>query len=257
MRCIVIDVGNTSTTIARYVNGRISRVTAIRGGIRKVPEQCVVAVKEALKSGVDGVIMASVVPAVNARWKIMIKRETGVSLMLVTPDMKMDVKVDYPDPGTIGADRLANACGGAYRYGAPLIVADFGTAVTFDIITRDAAYIGGVIAPGLPLMTDYLNDRTALVPHVDLGGKVPAIGRSTVDAVRIGAQIGYRGMVREIVKYLQQSIGTDANLVATGGYSRWVLKDSNMPFKMDPYLTLLGLGRLFDLNFQACKEHCK
>jgi type III pantothenate kinase len=248
MRCVVIDVGNTSTGIARYDHGRVTRATHVRGGIRAAPDACAAAVRKAATGGVNGAILGSVVPAVNAAWRSLTRRELGCPLMMVKPDLAMDVRVDYPHPETIGADRLANACGGVVRHGAPLVVADFGTAVTFDIVTRDRTYVGGVIAPGLPLMTDYLFDRTALVPRVSLGGRCPRIGRSTEEAVRIGAQVGYRGMVREIVAYLGQSLGRGVHLVATGGYARWVLKGSGLAFTIDPTLTLFGLGRIFDLG---------
>jgi len=172
----------------------------------------------------------------------------GCKPLMVRAGIPMDVAVDYPKPKTIGADRLANAAGGVVKYGAPLIVADFGTALTFDIVTRDRCYIGGVIAPGLPLMTDYLHERTALLPHVAPGGVCPKIGRSTRGAIQIGAQIGYRGMVREIVGYLSQTLGDGVTLIGTGGFARWVLGGINMPFVIDPNLTLFGFGTIFERN---------
>jgi type III pantothenate kinase len=158
----------------------------------------------------------------------------------------MPVRIDYPRPETIGPDRLANACGGVARYGAPLVVADFGTALTFDMVTADRRYVGGVIAPGLPLMTDYLYERTALLPRLKLGGACPRIGRSTKGAMRIGAHIGYRGMVREIVNHLSRSWRTPPHLCATGGYARWAIQGLDMPFVIDPTLTLFGLGCIFE-----------
>jgi len=167
---------------------------------------------------------------------------------VVNSALKLDVRIDYPEPKTIGADRLADACGGVRRYGAPLIIADFGTALTFDIVTSACAYVGGVITPGLPLMTDYLYERTALLPRVELTGPCPAVGKTTQQAMRIGAQIGYRGIVREIVTYLQKTVEPDFKLVATGGYAAWALKDSGMPFVIDQELTLFGLGCIFEQN---------
>jgi len=134
------------------------------------------------------------------------------------------------------------------KYGAPLIVADFGTALTFDVVSPERAYIGGIIAPGLPLMTDYLYEKTALLPRVKAGGQVAGIGRSTREAIRSGAKIGYRGIVREITNELLKTLGRKTRLVATGGFARWVLADSNIPYLIDPTLTLFGLGRLFELN---------
>ena len=246
MRCIVIDVGNTSTGIARYTNGRISHMAHINGGIRRQPEACARALRRAAGGGVDGAVLGSVVPAVNAAWRALVRSEARVPLLVVGAGTRLQVRVDYPRPRTIGPDRLANACGGVVRYGAPLIVADFGTGLTFDIVTADRRYIGGVIAPGLPLMTDYLFERTALLPRLKLGGTCPRIGRSTKGAMRIGAHIGYRGMVREIVNYLRQSLPGKLHLCATGGYARWAIKGLDMPFVIDPTLTLFGLGCIFE-----------
>jgi type III pantothenate kinase len=248
MRVIVIDVGNTSTGVGLYDKGRISRVTHLKGGIAKQPEACADAVRKAARGTVNGAVLGSVVPRVNAAWKRLVRRELGCDLLVVKAGQPMDVTVDYPDPATIGADRLADACGGVRRYGAPLIVADFGTALTFDVVTPDCRYVGGVITPGLPLMTDYLYERTALLPRVELEGPCPAFGRSTQQAMRIGAQVGYRGIVREIVTYLSGSMNCAFKLVATGGYAGWALKDSGMPFVIDPELTLFGLGCIFERN---------
>lgn len=248
MRCIVIDVGNTSTGIGLYDNGAVSRVTHIKGGVAGQPELCAAAVRKAARGTVNGAVLGSVVPSVNSAWKRLVKRELGCELLVTGPGLSLDVTVDYPEPESIGADRLADACGGVRRYGAPLIVADFGTALTFDVVTPDKRYVGGVITPGLPLMTDYLFERTALLPRVALDGPCPVLGRSTQQAMRIGAQVGYRGIVREIVAYLRASTKHRFKLVATGGYAGWALKDSGMPFVIDPDLTLFGLGCIFDRN---------
>jgi type III pantothenate kinase len=248
MRTVVIDVGNTSTGIGLYDSGKVSRVTHIKGGIAKQPDACADAVRKASRGMVNGAVLGSVVPRVNAVWQRLIRRELGCELLVVKAGLPMDVSVDYPDPESIGADRLADACGGVRRYGAPLIVADFGTALTFDVVTPDRRYVGGVITPGLPLMTDYLYERTALLPRVELAGPCPKLGRSTLQAMRIGAQIGYRGIVREIVAYLCGSMGCEFKLVATGGYAGWALKGSEMPFVIDPDLTLFGLGCIFESN---------
>jgi len=246
MRIVVIDVGNTSTGIGLYDAGKISRVTHLKGGIAKSPEACAEAVRKAARGMVNGAVLGSVVPRVNAAWRRLILRELGCELLVVKAGLPMAVTVDYPAPETIGADRLADACGGVRRYGAPLIVADFGTALTFDVVTADLRYVGGVITPGLPLMTDYLYERTALLPRVELEGICPKLGRSTQQAMRIGAQIGYRGIVREIVAYLQSSLRCGFKLVATGGYAGWALKDSGMDFVIDQELTLFGLGCIFE-----------
>ena len=119
---------------------------------------------------------------------------------------------------------------------------DFGTALTAAVITKDRVWRGGVIAPGFPLMRDYLFERTAKLPRMKMGGRTPKIGRSTEEAMRFGALVGYRGMVREIVAELKRNFREDFRLVATGGFARWALKDAGMDFTVDPTLTLYGAG---------------
>ena len=150
MRMVVVDVGNTSTSIGLYENGRVSRVSRVKGGIKEEPERCAKALREAAHGeAVCGAVLGSVVPSVNADWTQLVQRELGgCRLLTVDATLPMDVTVDYPDPSSIGADRLAGACGGVRRYGAPLIVADFGTALTFDVVTPDRRYVGGAITPG-------------------------------------------------------------------------------------------------------------
>jgi type III pantothenate kinase len=180
------------------------------------------------------------IPFSNSNSKLQLKR--GGKVPLSNSNSKL--QLDYPKPETIGADRLADAAGAVSRYGAPVLVMDFGTALTAAVVTRDRVWRGGVIAPGFPLMRDYLYERTAKLPRMKLGGKCPRIGRSTEEAMRFGAYVGYRGMVREIVGTLADNFSTDFRLVATGGFAKWVLKDSGMPFTVDATLTLHGAGLL-------------
>ena len=155
--------------------------------------------------------------------------------------------MDYPYPERIGADRLADAAGGLARYGAPLIVVDFGTALNFEVVDARPAYVGGVITPGLPLMTSYLHEKTALLPKVTLGTmQTPAVGKSTEEAIALGAQVGYRGIVRELLAHLQRPFDGKAKVVATGGYAEWVLQGSDLEIEIDPTLTLFGLGKIFE-----------
>lgn len=245
MACIVIDVGNTSTSIGRYDGGAVSRITPIRGGIEN-PMRVEAALRRAGAPRADRAVLASVVPATTPRWRWLLDRLFGLETLVLTHKTPMPVGIRYPKPPSIGPDRLANACGASARYGAPAIVADFGTALTFDVLSADNHYVGGVIAPGLPLMTDYLYEKTALLPRVALDGDIEPVGTSTAGAMRIGARIGHRGMVREMVEYLRATIGADARLCATGGYARWALAGLDMPFHIDPDLTLFGLGTVHD-----------
>lgn len=252
MTSLVVDVGNTSTSIA-VMRGRHVRafahfpsrsaatVDGVRAAVGRLPPRAL--------RGVEVAVVASVVPAVNAAWRSGLKALMGRAPLFVSHRIELGVRVSYPRPGTIGADRLANASAAFELFGAPAIVADFGTALTFDILRSGGVYVGGVIAPGLPLMVDYLAERTALLPRIALTGPVGVVGRSTAGAMRIGARVGYRGMVREVVQHVSRGAGMrNARLCATGGYARWALAGLDLPFTIDPYLTLKGLARIAELS---------
>ena len=248
MRLLVVDVGNTSTAVGLWSDGRVSKVSHCDGGFEEAATAA-----SCLVPCVSCLAYVSVVPAVDAKWRAFARRQglrfhqvshCDFGKGLKTGDGRREgVTLDYPKPETIGADRLADAAGAVSRYGAPVLVMDFGTALTAAVVTKDRVWRGGVIAPGFPLMRDYLFERTAKLPRMRIGsGKAPKIGRSTEEAMRFGALVGYRGMVREIVAQLRRNFKCDFKLVATGGFAKWVLKDLDLPFVIDPTLTLYGAG---------------
>ena len=242
MKFLVVDVGNTSTAVGCWFRGRVSRVAHVDGGLRAA-----LAAAEPLAAAVDGIAYLSVVPKADAVWRAFARRRRIPFHQVTSADFaaaEQGLTLDYPKPETIGADRLADAVAAVDRYGAPVLVCDFGTAFTAAVVTADRTWRGGAIAPGLPLMRDYFCARTAKLPRIELGGKCPKIGRSTEEAMRFGALVGARGMVREIVEQLMRSFRTEFRLVATGGYASWVLKGLDMPFTIDPTLTLYGAGLL-------------
>ncbi len=249
MKCLVVDIGNTSTSIGIADNHSIIKQARI-----KQVDSTYTAIKDLIidlkgKEVLHGSIVASVVPDLNDRWARALKCAIKKDAIFVSHKINLGIDIEYPNPGSIGADRLVNAVAASKLYGYPAIVADFGTALTFDILSPDNKYIGGIITPGLPLMTDYLHEKTALLPHVELKGDVPSIGKSTEDAIKIGATVGYRGILRETVAHLKKVLGVEEiNLSATGGYAGWVLDGLDMPFVLEKDLTLIGLSYIFELN---------
>src|SRR5579862_2779676 len=217
---VLIDISNSFTKIAYADREAI-------GSVKKVPtpkltcESLAAALAPAPgRTAPKYVVLSSVVPEAEERIRPCLAQ---LGLIRVGPDINLGVGIDYPQPRTIGADRLANAASAVAFYGAPVVVVDFGTAVTFDIISSQRTYVGGVIAPGLEAMTDYLYQRTALLPRINLLEPVSAIGKSTKSAMLAGAVFGYRGLVKQIISEIKQELGARRlKVVATGGYAELI-----------------------------------
>jgi type III pantothenate kinase len=240
---LLIDISNSFTKLAFASPTKVGRAqriaTAKLNGafLRRFIKQ----------RKIDMFVVASVVPRKNRE---VAKAAATSRLLWLKSGVRLGVGIDYPIPKTIGADRLANAAAVAALYGCPAIVVDFGTAVTFDVVSERKAYIGGVIAPGLEAMTNFLYQRTALLPKVSLQEPRRAIGRSTIEAMRAGAIFGYRGLIGEIVARIkaERFPRRKVHVVATGGYARLIaakLKEINA---IHPHLTLEGMRIVGNLN---------
>ena len=238
---LLIDVGNGRTKF-----GLASSEDILERREHPTRELSPAAVREVVKGWqFESVVICSVVPKVLPAFREVF----GSQLIELRYDTPLGIGIRYPKPESIGADRLANAVALAHMHGAPGIVIDFGTAVTFDILSADKFYIGGVIAPGLRLMTDYLHERTALLPSVDLREPETAIGQSTEEAILAGAAIGYRGMVKGILEALKRELGgSDIRVVATGGDAEWIISGMGEDIVTDPDLTLHGLRLVGNLR---------
>lgn len=239
---LLIDIGNTAVKL------RLATAARLLGKTRRLPTAAVLApdgriaaLERTLASWRFGhAVMSSVVPEAA---RVLADALPGVSSIGVSTNTGIDLR-GYPGRKTLGADRIANMAGALARHGpGPLVVVDFGTAATFNALDARGRFLGGVIAPGLSVMRDYLPARGAQLPPVRLTGAAPtAVGRSTVAAIRAGALIGYQGLVREILGGLRQELGGEARVVATGGDARflaergWGLFDA-----VDPDLTFHGL----------------
>lgn len=201
------------------------------------------------------VVIASVVPD-SGDFLQATMAASGLPLLRIDHHSPLGVDIDFPDPASIGADRLANAAAVIALYDvAPAIVVDFGTAVTFDIISAKRAYIGGVIAPGLDAMTDYLHNRTALLPKIDLKEPATAIGKSTIDAMLSGAVHGYRGLVKGILDRVVAELNDidpqakPPKIVATGGYADLIAAGMPELEEVNEWLTLDGLRIIANHHF--------
>lgn len=194
----------------------------------------------------ETVVLSSVVPE---KGELIARMVAPARVLRIDAKTRLGIGIDYPKPGSIGADRLANAVSAAHFFGAPAVVVDFGTAVTFDIIDRARNYVGGVIAPGLEAMTDYLHQRTALLPKISLLEPPRAIGKSTREAMLAGAVHGYRGLVRQILFEIRRELrARSLRVVATGGYAELIAAGLPEIDAVQPLLTLEGLRLIANLN---------
>ena len=240
---LLIDISNSFTKLAFATSRKIAKPARIETA--KVTRAVL---KRFIRTRAPAiVVVCSVVPKKNSLIRSVLKRS---KILWLTPRIEIGVGIDYPDPKSIGADRLANAAAVAALYGFPAIVVDFGTAVTFDIVSAQRKYIGGVIAPGLESMTNFLYQRTALLPKLSLKEPRSAIGRSTIEAMRAGAVFGYRGLVREIIGRIESERFTrqKVQVVATGGYAELIAAQMPEIDAVHPNLTLEGLRIVGNLN---------
>lgn len=194
----------------------------------------------------SGAVACSVVPRATRALRDLLRDRFGLRPLLLTHRTLRGIGLDYPKPETIGPDRLANAIAVRHFFKAPAVVVDFGTAVTFDIVNARGCYTGGIIAPGLAAMTDYLHEKTALLPRIKIREVTSPIGKSTEEAMLVGAVHGYRGLVRELIAGLKRALNTrKLPVVATGGYAQLIANGVPEITAVRPNLTLEGLRLLW------------
>jgi type III pantothenate kinase len=239
MAWLLIDNSNTRT---KFALGDTDRLMAWRGVIPTA--EVSPASLASLMAGVEysAVMVCSVVPAKAAVLRDFF--EARCPLHFLGAQSPLGLAIDYPLPAQIGADRLANAAGVLSRHGAPAIIIDFGTAVTFDVISDQPAYCGGVIAPGLGAMSGYLPGKTALLPVIELEEPASAIGKTTEHAMQAGAVFGYRGLVREIITRIRSELSGTPKIIATGGDAALIARGVSEIDAVDPDITLDGLRQV-------------
>ena len=239
---LLLDIGNTHTHLGLANKTKVTRQTDFATGawVGKSAEKHLAAF--AGRSEIEGVAFCSVVPDVTSLVRPMVKRLWALSVLELTSKTIRGVGINYPRPESIGADRLANAVAVKALFGAPAVVVDFGTAVTFDVIDKRGDYVGGIIAPGLAAMTDYLHEKTALLPKIKIREVQAVIGKNTEQAMLIGAVHGYRGLIRELLSELKGELDSSRlPVVATGGYAALIASKLPEITAVKPLLTLEGL----------------
>jgi type III pantothenate kinase len=239
---LLFDIGNTNTHVGLANSKRVVRhadipTAAWLAGIGMKELRSFVS-----KTKLEGAAICSVVPRVTPRIQATVLDLWKLQMIVLTPATLRGVGIDYPKPETIGPDRLANAVAARHRFGAPSVVVDFGTAVTFDVVDSRGNYVGGIIAPGLAAMTDYLHEKTALLPRIQIREVKSLVGKSTEHAMLVGAVLGYRGLVRELIIELKRELKVKRlPVVATGGYAKLIAAKLPEISAVEMNLTLEGL----------------
>ena len=246
---LLCDIGNTNTHLGLASSRRVVKQADIPTAAWLDGTAMKLVAKFVARARLEGVAFCSVVPQATPFVRQTVEGRWGLHCLELTPRTLRGVGIDYPRPNTIGPDRLANAVAARHRFGAPAVVVDFGTAVTFDVVDRAGNYVGGVIAPGLAAMTDYLHEKTALLPRIRIREVRSPIGKSTEHGMLVGAVHGYRGLVRGLILELKRELKVHRlPVVATGGYAHLIASKLPEITAVDRLLTLEGLRLVWEAN---------
>ena len=251
---LVVDVGNTQTVLGLVIDGaldarwRIATDAMLTADEVRVKIAALLALEGHSWSDVTGVAVASVVPTLTAAYEELAERATGSAPLVVGPGVKTGLPVAYENPHEVGADRIVNAVAAIAEHGAPVIVVDFGTATTFDVVDAGGAYLGGAIAAGIETSAEALFRRAARLSAVDLEPPARVIGRSTRESVQAGLLLGEAAMVDGLVRRAWAELGVEGPVVATGGLAVRMAPLCETVTAVDPDLTLKGLVLVWERN---------
>ena len=252
---LAIDLGNTNIKYGVFdgdklvasfrVSSRISRTADEYGSVLVG----LLSDKDIKKSDIDGIIFSSVIPALNYTICHMCEYFFGISPIIVGPGIKTGLNIKAENPREVGADIIVNSVSAFKKYGGPIVVIDFGTATTFDVITDKCELLGVVIAPGIKTSLEGLATKTAQLPMVELDAPKSVIGKNTKHCMQAGIIFGFAGLVENILKRIKKELGLDEiKVVATGGLGEIIAKEVKLINLVDRTLTLDGLKTIYELN---------
>lgn len=253
---LVVDLGNTNIVLGVYEGERLINSWRLATARERTADEYGILARQLVGDAVphgslEGAIVASVVPPLNTAVTFMIRKYFGIEPMFVEPGVKTGIAIHVDNPLEVGADRIVNCAAAHDKYGGPTVIVDFGTATTFDVVTANAEFIGGVIAPGLNISAEALFARAARLPRVDLRKPDHVIGTNTVVNMQSGIYFGYLGLVDGILERIKREVKHLKRVVATGGLATLFEADSEHIDEVDPELTLKGLKIVYDRNRTA------
>jgi type III pantothenate kinase len=251
---LTIDIGNTNITLGVHRGEEIVTAWRLATDHERLRDEYGLQLLGLLQHAglqsmdIKGVALASVVPPLTGVFHDACTNYIGQQPLVIDAGVKTGVRIRIEDPKTVGADRVVDAAAVSNLYGGPACVVDFGTATTFDAISAEGDYLGGAIAPGIVISADALTRRTAKLPRVDLVRPPSIIGRNTVQAMQSGLIFGYVGLVEGIVARMREELGKEMKVIATGGLSSLIARETDIVDILAPWLTLDGIRIVWEMN---------
>jgi type III pantothenate kinase len=247
---LAVDVGNTQTVLGLFDGERLTDEWRLATERTRTGDELGVLVTGLIDAeSVDGICLSSTVPALVREWERLAERWLQAPLLVVGPGVKTGIAIRYDDPREVGPDRIVNSVAAKARFGAPVIVVDFGTSTNFDVVSPEGDYVGGVLAPGIETSMEALFARAARLVKIDYVEPPSVIGKTTVGGLQSGVVFGFAGQVDGIVAAIRDELAApDAPVVATGGLAGLIAPHSGAIGLVDPHLTLTGLRLVWELN---------
>ena len=249
---LTVDIGNTQIAIGLFEDREIKAHWRFSSSSMRTEDECWILVKslcegEGIKvSDIKGVVISSVVPNVTPVYEKLAQKYFLTTAMVVDASLDTGIQILYDNPMAVGPDRICNAVAGYHQFGGPLIIVDFGTATTFDVISKDAEYLGGIIAPGIESTASTLHHRAARLPKVELRFPDKLIGTNTESSIQSGLMYGAVEIVDGLVRRIWGEIGETAQVIATGGLAKTIVHKLSTVKHVEPFLTLVGLQLIYE-----------
>jgi type III pantothenate kinase len=251
---LMIDIGNTNIVLGLYNNEKLEHTWRQSSQYARTEDESWISLNSFFELGsvssesLNGVAISSVVPELTLTYSRMIDKYVKIKPLLIGPDLDLGLKILYQDPYAVGADRICNAVAGKKKFGAPLIILDFGTATTFDCLDDSGDYLGGIICPGIESAATILHRKAAKLPKIDLRFPQNLIGRNTEESMQSGIMHGSVKLIEGLVDNIKNELGKNAKVVATGGMAYYIASETDHIDFVEEYLNIEGIYLIYLRN---------
>lgn len=260
---LAVDIGNTSVTLGLFNGEELKATWHLTTDISRMSDEyaafliTILHHKNVNLSDIKDIAICSVVPPVTRSFEDLSPRFFNIKPFVIEAGVKTGVRIRMDNPKEVGADRIADAAAAHHLYGGPVIIADLGTATTFDTVSKEGDFIGGAIAPGMSIAAEALHSRTAKLPRIELVPPKVAIGKNTVAAMQSGIMFGFIGLLEGIISRIQAELGEKGTVVATGGYADMIARETKLIDVVNPNLILTGIKLIYDMNRSTTSKESK